>query len=112
VTVTDGVPGEKDGKAEGTEKDGTPEGNVNGGNAEGKASDIFDEARGLWAHVGGADDEGGEGGGAQGCIYSKPTVFFFFTLVIAPRRSLSLKLSDTRVYEPQIRARLGTTVWI
>ena len=26
-----------------------------------------------------------------------------------PRRSLSLKLSDTRVYEPQIRARLGTT---
>ena len=36
-------------------------------------------------------------------------VFFFFTLVTGPRRSLSLKLSDTRVYEPQIRARLGTT---
>ena len=35
--------------------------------------------------------------------------FFFFTLVTGPRRSLSLKLSDTRVYEPQIRARLGTT---
>jgi len=34
--------------------------------------------------------------------------FFFFTLVIGPRRSLSLKLSDMRVYEPQIRARLGT----
>ena len=33
--------------------------------------------------------------------------FFFFTLVTGPRRSLSLKLSDTRVYEPQIRARLG-----
>ena len=33
----------------------------------------------------------------------------FFTLVTGPRRSLSLKLSDTRVYEPQIRARLGTT---
>jgi len=31
---------------------------------------------------------------------------FFFTLVTGPRRSLSLKLSDTRVYEPQIRARL------
>ena len=31
--------------------------------------------------------------------------FFFFTLVTGPRRSLS----DTRVYEPQIRARLGTT---
>ena len=32
---------------------------------------------------------------------------FFFTLVTGPRRSLSLKLSDTKVYEPQIRARLG-----
>jgi len=30
-------------------------------------------------------------------------IFFFFTLVIGPRRSLSLKLSDTQVYEPQIR---------
>jgi len=35
--------------------------------------------------------------------------FFFFTLVTGPRRSLSLKLSDTSVYAPQIRARLGTT---
>ena len=26
--------------------------------------------------------------------------FFFFALVTGPRRSLSLKLSDTRVYEP------------
>jgi len=34
---------------------------------------------------------------------------FFFTLVTGPGRSLRLKLSDTRVYEPQIRARLGTT---
>jgi len=34
--------------------------------------------------------------------------FFFFNLVTGPRRSLSRKLSDTRVYEPQIRARLGT----
>jgi len=33
----------------------------------------------------------------------------FFTLVTGPRRSLSLKLSDTRVYAPQIRARLGIT---
>jgi len=33
----------------------------------------------------------------------------FCTLVTGPRRSLLLKLSDTRVYEPQIRARLGTT---
>ena len=35
--------------------------------------------------------------------------FFFFTLVAGPRRSLRLKLSDTRVYESQTRARLGTT---
>jgi len=34
--------------------------------------------------------------------------FFFFTLVTGPRRSLSLKLSDARVYEPQVRARLST----
>jgi len=27
-------------------------------------------------------------------------LFFFFTLVAGPRRSLSLKLSDARVYEP------------
>jgi len=39
------------------------------------------------------------------------TTFFllFFTLVTGPRRSLNLKLSDTRVYAPQIRARLATT---
>jgi len=37
-----------------------------------------------------------------------PRLFFFFTLVTGPTRSLSLKLSDARVYEPQIRARLGT----
>ena len=29
--------------------------------------------------------------------------FFFFTLVTGPRRSLSLKMSATRVYEPHIR---------
>ena len=34
--------------------------------------------------------------------------FFFFTLVSGPRRSLSHKRSDTRVYGTQIRARLGT----
>ena len=33
------------------------------------------------------------------------TLRYFFTLVTGPRRSLSLKLSDTQVYEPQIRAR-------
>ena len=33
--------------------------------------------------------------------------FFFFTLVTGPRRSLSLNLSDTRVYEPPIRARFA-----
>jgi len=35
--------------------------------------------------------------------------FFFFIIVTGPRRSLSLKLIEKRVYEPQIRARLGTT---
>jgi len=30
--------------------------------------------------------------------------FFFFTFVTGHRRSLSRKLSDTRVYEPEIRA--------
>ena len=33
---------------------------------------------------------------------------FFFTLVTGPRRSLGLKLSDTRVYEPPIRAEEAT----
>ena len=36
--------------------------------------------------------------------------FFFFTLITGPRRSLRLKLSDTRVSEPPTRVRLGTTV--
>ena len=35
--------------------------------------------------------------------------FFFFTLGTGPRRPLRLKRSDTRVYEPRIRARLETT---
>ena len=34
-------------------------------------------------------------------------LLFFFALVTGPRRSLSLKLSDMRVYEPWIRDRLG-----
>ena len=34
---------------------------------------------------------------------------FFFTLVTGPGKFLSLAVSDTRVYAPQIRARLGTT---
>ena len=36
-------------------------------------------------------------------------IFFFFTLATGPTRSVSLKLSDARVYEPQIQARPGTT---
>jgi len=32
--------------------------------------------------------------------------FFFFALFTGPRSSMGLKLSDTRVYEPQIRAHL------
>jgi len=51
------------------------------------------------------------GGGKSPAGWEGGKVFFFFfcTLVTGPKRSLSLKLSDTRVYEPQIRARLGTT---
>ena len=37
------------------------------------------------------------------------SLLFFSTLVTGPRRSLNLKLSGTRLYAPQIRARLGTT---
>jgi len=52
--------------------------------------------------------------GPSGPPAASPTrrhpLLFVFTLVTGPRRSLSLKLSDTRVYEPQIRARLGTTL--
>ena len=36
-------------------------------------------------------------------------LLLFFPLIKGRRRSLSLKLSDIRVYAPQIRARLGTT---
>ena len=36
-------------------------------------------------------------------------LLFFFTLVTGPRRSLSLKLSDARVCEPEIRVSLVTT---
>ena len=36
------------------------------------------------------------------------TLLLLLTLMTGPTRSLSLKLGDTRVYEPQIRARLGT----
>ena len=47
------------------------------------------------------------GGGHASPPHDCDLFFFFFTLVTGPRRSLSLKLSDTKVYEPQIRARLG-----
>jgi len=36
------------------------------------------------------------------CKRAQVFFFFFFTLVTGPRRSLSLELRDTRVYEPQI----------
>ena len=40
-------------------------------------------------------------------VRSDVTSSSFCTLVTGPRRSLRLELSDTIVYEPQIRARLG-----
>jgi len=36
--------------------------------------------------------------------------FFLFSLVTGPGRSLSLTLSDTRVYEPQIRSMFRATL--
>ena len=36
-----------------------------------------------------------------------PPFFFFFTFVTGLKRSLSHNWSGTRVYEPEIRARLG-----
>jgi len=49
--------------------------------------------------------------GRGGRCPAGPRVFFFFsfTLVTGPSRSLSLKLRHTRVYEPYIRTRLGTS---
>ena len=45
------------------------------------------------------------------CLALSVFFFFFFTLVTGPRRSLSRKRSDTRVYGPQIRSRAGTTAY-
>ena len=39
-------------------------------------------------------------------ILAQVLLLFFLALVTGPRRSLSLKLSETRVYEPQIRAQV------
>jgi hypothetical protein len=50
----------------------------------------------------------GAGLGNENTAHNKKILFFFFTLVTGPRRSLSLKLSDTRVYAPQIRGDRGT----
>ena len=49
------------------------------------------------------------GRGLEAVVVEPLLFFFFFTLFTGPRRSLSLKLSDTRDYEPPIRASLGTT---
>jgi len=49
------------------------------------------------------------GTGLRFCTLTLSQIFFVLTLVTGPRRSLSLKLRDTRVHEPQIRDRLGTT---
>ena len=46
----------------------------------------------------------------SGVVERQPSSFFF-TLVTGPRRSSSLKLSDTRVYGHQIRAHLVTTTY-
>ena len=43
-----------------------------------------------------------ENGSGQGQILALTGFCFFFTLVTGPRRSLNLKLSDTRVCEPYL----------
>ena len=50
-------------------------------------------------------DDPGLGKRLQVCLHGGVQCFFF-TLVTGPRRALSLKLSDARVYEPEIRTRL------
>ena len=54
--------------------------------------------------IGVAGGGGGLQGGGPGREAATLPCFFFFTLVTGPRRQLSLKLSDARVYEPQERA--------
>jgi len=44
----------------------------------------------------------GRRGGLRTGWASTLNFFFFFTLVAGPKRSLRLKLSDTKVYEPQM----------
>ena len=51
----------------------------------------------------------GRVGQRQVAARHRQVFFFFLTLVTGPRRSLSLKLRDTRVDEPQIRARLRSS---
>jgi len=45
--------------------------------------------------------DSGSGCRVSGFFFFFFFLFFFFTLVAGPGRSFSLKLSDTRVYEPQ-----------
>ena len=54
----------------------------------------------------------GESHAGPGWWEHRDLLFFFSTLVTGPKRSLRLKLSDTRVYEPEVRARLGTTAHV
>ena len=57
-----------------------------------------------WPHGGGVVSyERGAPVHSLAAVYASTITFFFFffTLVTGSRKSLSLKLSDTRVYEPQ-----------
>ena len=63
------------------------------GRCVGGSDQALNGMRPEWNQVAGSQ---GSGRGGQRGV-------FFFTLVTGPKRSLRLKLSDTRVYEPQIR---------
>ena len=68
-----------------------------------------DDFLALRDDVGGHVDLRREHRGRRVHVQRHPALILFFTLVAGPRRSLSLTLSDTNVYEPQTRVRLGTT---
>jgi hypothetical protein len=55
------------------------------------------------------DSPSSRGWAAAGEEVLRRTLFFFFiTLDIGPQRPLSLALSDTNVYEPEMHAHMGT----
>jgi len=79
-----------------------------GGGVDAGEPDVSDPQSDDASHPGPDASGGGTDAGQPDVLTPNLTTlltssFFFFTHVTGPRRSLSLNLSDTRVYEPQIR---------